>query len=127
MINTREKIFAALTKLGTSKPKPLAKEVGESASVVSYHLCALLKEGKVAKKAGSYSLPSQPPPSPANGNGKGKRASPGATAADEYTFAMTTDTRLVILATKLSAPVILTAQQTERLATLMQAHFESTK
>lgn len=141
----QDKITAALTKLGPVSPGELADHLSVGSSKLGYHIKVMLDAGTL-KASGStgnrrIALPDQkldPASTPpqrrkkaTKAKAKPKRAAPKARApqpaaapAGDFLTAITADCRLVLFNPGSAKPLVLTEDQTERVAELMYAHFE---
>jgi DNA-binding transcriptional ArsR family regulator len=137
----REKILAALKKLGPSSPAAIAKETGEKASAIGHHLRAMQSD-KTLKAAGlrrgrRYGLPDQDlawpvskPPSNARPRGKRRKAAkphtprpaPLQRAAQRFIPVVDVDMRLCII--NGGEPLIFDEAQTLKIAKLLFVHYE---
>lgn len=138
----KDKIIAALKKLGPRAPAAIANEIAESSSKVGYHMRAMA-EAKELKASGNgrgriYGLPDQdlarpegPPPQQRRApSHKSRRKTPvkrmralAARAAERFIPVVDAERRLYII--NGADPVAYTEVQTLAIATLLQQHYEA--
>lgn len=137
----KEKILAALRKLGPRAPTAVANEIGESSSKVGYHMRAMA-EVKELKASGNgrariYGLPDQDlarpeeaPPQQRRATARkprrktaAKKAAPAARTAERFIPVVDAERRLYII--NGAEPIAYNESQTLAIATLLQQHYEA--
>ncbi len=130
----KDKILAALKKLGPSSPRVIADQAGIDPGKVGYSL-GLLLEAKAVKAAGTsndrrYALPEQKFERAASGSRRKRKSpatrktpAPRATPLPLFLPAFTEDYRLVIVQD--GGHTIFTPEQTQAIADLLLTHFEA--